>query len=301
LGDRTIISFDYAIKHVLRDKANFGILSGFLSELLERKVTVFDLLESESNKDDDEAKVNRIDLKAKIDGGEIAIFEIQCYRQADFFGKVLYGVSKAVTEQISGGGKYDIKKVYSISIAYYDLGAKSDYIFLAKMAGFKGLHTEELIRFAHPAPPADAAADIHPEYYLILPKMFDENIQNKFDGWIYTLKTSKVKSGFTASGIQEAGVKLATLKMEPAERKAYERFQEVKANEESILDTYRMDGIAEGRAEGEARGRAEERAAMKEKMNAERNGMVKKMKTENIDDVIIAKITGLTVEEIRRL
>ncbi|MDR0331524.1 MAG: Rpn family recombination-promoting nuclease/putative transposase, partial [Chitinispirillales bacterium] len=82
MSDRTIISFDYAIKYILRDKANFGILSGFLSELMERKVTVFDLLESESNKDDDEAKVNRVDLKAKIDGGEIAIFEIQCYRQA---------------------------------------------------------------------------------------------------------------------------------------------------------------------------------------------------------------------------
>ncbi|MDR0330362.1 MAG: Rpn family recombination-promoting nuclease/putative transposase [Chitinispirillales bacterium] len=286
MSDRTIISFDYAIKHILRDKANFDILSGFLSELMERKVTVFDLLESESNKGDDEAKVNRVDLKAKIDNGEIAIFEIQCYRQADFFGKVLYGVSRAVTEQISVGGEYDIKKVYSISIAYYDLGAKSDYIFLAKMAGFKGLHTEELIRFARPAPPADATADIHPEYYLILPKMFDENIQNKFDEWIYTLKTSKVKSEFTASGIQEAGVKLATLKMEPAERKAYERFMEVKANEESILNTYKRDGIAEGIAEGTRKKAIE---------------IARKMKANGKDENEIAEFTDLSAEEIRGL
>ncbi|MDR0331237.1 MAG: Rpn family recombination-promoting nuclease/putative transposase, partial [Chitinispirillales bacterium] len=95
MGDRAIISFDYAIKRMLRDKANFGILSGFLSELLGRNVFVLELLESEGNKDDEEAKLNRVDLKAKIDGGEIAVFEIQFYRQIDFFGKILYGVSRA--------------------------------------------------------------------------------------------------------------------------------------------------------------------------------------------------------------
>ena len=38
--ERTIISFEYAIKYILRDKANFDILSGFLSELLKRQVSV---------------------------------------------------------------------------------------------------------------------------------------------------------------------------------------------------------------------------------------------------------------------
>jgi predicted transposase/invertase (TIGR01784 family) len=120
--------------------------------------------------------------------------------------------------------------------------------------------------------------------------MFDENIQNKFDEWIYTLKTSKVKSEFTASGIQEAGIKLDMLKMEPAERKAYERFREVKANEESILNTYKMDGIAEGEARGEARGRAEERAAMAKKMKAKGKGVNE-----------IVEFTGLTADEILKL
>ncbi|MDR0331059.1 MAG: hypothetical protein LBH93_05075 [Chitinispirillales bacterium] len=142
------------------------------------------------------------------------------------------------------------------------------------MAGFKGLHTEELIPFAQQASPAGAAADIHPEYYLILPRMFDENIRNKFDEWIYTLKTSKVKSEFTASGIKEAGVKLDMLKMEPDERKAYERFQEVKANEESILNTAVHD---------------------------ERIKIAKKMKAGGMDAITTAKLTGLTVEEIRIL
>jgi len=68
--DRTIISFDYAIKTILRQKANFGILSGFLSELLGKKVVVKEILESESNKIDPKDKINRLDLKAKSAKGK---------------------------------------------------------------------------------------------------------------------------------------------------------------------------------------------------------------------------------------
>ena len=49
--ERTIISFDYAIKYLLRDKANFDILSGFLTELLKRQVSVQEILESQANTD----------------------------------------------------------------------------------------------------------------------------------------------------------------------------------------------------------------------------------------------------------
>ena len=49
----TLIRFDWAIKKLLRDKANFGILEGFLSELLGYDVFIIEVLESESNKDDE--------------------------------------------------------------------------------------------------------------------------------------------------------------------------------------------------------------------------------------------------------
>src|SRR5215469_11541663 len=105
--DREIITFDYAIKNILREKANFGILEGFLSELLGRKVTVINILESEGNKDAPELKVNRVDLKAQVDDGEIAIFEIQFSDMYDFIGKMLYDASKAIVEQVKAGGDYD--------------------------------------------------------------------------------------------------------------------------------------------------------------------------------------------------
>jgi hypothetical protein len=48
---RKLISFDWAIKRILRSKANFEILEGFLSELLKEDITILEVLESESNKD----------------------------------------------------------------------------------------------------------------------------------------------------------------------------------------------------------------------------------------------------------
>lgn len=48
--NRTYVSFDWAIKKILRDKANFAILEGFLSELLLIDVKIQEILESEANK-----------------------------------------------------------------------------------------------------------------------------------------------------------------------------------------------------------------------------------------------------------
>jgi len=47
---KKLIRFDWAIKTILRNKKNFSILEGFLSELLGTDVKIQELLESESNK-----------------------------------------------------------------------------------------------------------------------------------------------------------------------------------------------------------------------------------------------------------
>ena len=37
---RTLVSFDWAMKSILRDKANFDVLEGFLTTLLNQEITV---------------------------------------------------------------------------------------------------------------------------------------------------------------------------------------------------------------------------------------------------------------------
>ena len=48
---RKLISFDWAMKRLLRSKANYEVLEGFLSELLKDDLTIVEILESESNQE----------------------------------------------------------------------------------------------------------------------------------------------------------------------------------------------------------------------------------------------------------
>ena len=65
------IRFDWAIKRLLRQKANFGVLEGLLTVLLGEEVKIIELLESESNQQTIDDKFNRVDIKAKNSKGEI--------------------------------------------------------------------------------------------------------------------------------------------------------------------------------------------------------------------------------------
>ncbi len=73
---RSLISFDWAMKSILRQKDNFAILEGFLFDLLKEDITIVELLESESNKNSREDKMNRVDLKAKDSKGREIIVEL---------------------------------------------------------------------------------------------------------------------------------------------------------------------------------------------------------------------------------
>ena len=60
-----IVRFDWVIKNLLRSKANFCILEGFLSELTNQDMQVLELLESESNKAARGLKFNRVNVLIK--------------------------------------------------------------------------------------------------------------------------------------------------------------------------------------------------------------------------------------------
>ena len=70
------IRFDWAAKKILRDRKNFDILEGFLSELLNEDFKIEGLLESESNPEEQNEKFNRVDLYAENSKGEHIIIEI---------------------------------------------------------------------------------------------------------------------------------------------------------------------------------------------------------------------------------
>lgn len=50
---------------MLRDKANFAVLEGLLTVLLEEPIHILEILESEGNQQSEDDKFNRVDIKAK--------------------------------------------------------------------------------------------------------------------------------------------------------------------------------------------------------------------------------------------
>jgi hypothetical protein len=81
---RPLISFDWAIKRLLRQKANFGILEGFLTELLQQEINVKSIPESETNKQREDDKTSRVDILCENSNEELMLIELQYYAELDF-------------------------------------------------------------------------------------------------------------------------------------------------------------------------------------------------------------------------
>ena len=101
------IRFDWAMKRLLRNKANFAVLEGFLTTLLRDRIKIQKLLESESNQEEEFDKYNRVDLLAEDSKGTLLLIEIQNNNEYAYFQRMLFGTSKLVTEYINRGEGYD--------------------------------------------------------------------------------------------------------------------------------------------------------------------------------------------------
>ena len=247
-----LVRFDWAAKRILRDKANFGVLEGLLTVLLNEKIVINQILESESNQNFRDDKFNRVDIKALNSKGEIIIVEIQLTRELYYLERILFGVSKAITEHITLGSKYDsVKKVYSINILYFDLGKGADYLYHGKTS-FVGVHTGDKLQVNTKEKDAISMRtpeNIFPEYYIIRVNEFNKVATTPLEEWISYLKDGQIDENTTAPGLAEARQKLQYLKMTKEERQDFDRYIDAVMSQNDVLDTAKMEGRAEGRAE----------------------------------------------------
>jgi len=291
--ERTYICFDWALKRLLRDKANFDVLEGFLSTLLNTTIKIQKLLESESNKDRDDAKMNRVDILAEDKDGELLLIEVQGESEYAYFQRILFGASKLVTEYIDSGQNYsNVKKVYSINIVYFDLGQGKDYVYHGKTE-FRGIHNNEILQlstFQRQQFGVDEVYKLYPEYYILKVNDFNRWSKVPLEQWIYFLSTSDIPEDADAPGLKAAREKLRLSKMTKEEQAAYRRYLDNRV----ILADQIFTAKGEGRLEGKAEGRAEGRAEGHEED-------ARRMKADNMPIELISKYTGLTVDEIEKL
>ena len=291
---RKLISFDWAMKRLLRSKANFEILEGFLSELLNENIAILEILESESNKESAHDKFNRADLKVKNSVGEIIIIEVQYEREHDYLQRMLYGTSRVITEHQQEGDAFsNLAKVISVNILYFDLGHGSDYIYHGTTS-FTGIHNHDQLQLSNRQQKLYGKEQVYhlfPEYYLLRINNFNDVATNSLDEWIYFLKNEEIKDGFKAKGIQKAKKAFSLLNMSEKERLAYERYQYELSYQASLTESNYGLGRLEGKEEGRVEGREEG-----EKCKA--LDVAFKMKQRGVALEDIMAITGLTKEEI---
>ena len=277
------------MKRLLRSKANFGILEGFLSELLFEDIKIEEILESESNKDTLEDKYNRVDIKVKNSKGEIILIEIQYGRELDYMHRMVYGTSRVITEHMDEGDAYSkVVKVISVNIIYFDFGDGDDYIYKGTTS-FVGMHNNSILKLNPKQAElykTDRIDEIYPEYFVIKVNNFDENAKDRLDEWIYFLKTEKIESNFKAKGLKEAKKKLDIMKFDETERANYERFKKYLHDQASAWESTYVIGEIMGQKRGE-KNKAIEIA---------KNLLIAKMEL-----AFISKNTGLTIEDIEKL
>ena len=87
------------------------MFEGFLTVLLKERVKIVELLESESNQQNEDDKFNRVDIKAKNSNGEIILVEIQQSEEYYYLQRMVYGVAKTITEHITKGEKRKAKRL----------------------------------------------------------------------------------------------------------------------------------------------------------------------------------------------
>ena len=282
---KKLIRFDWAVKKLLRNKANFVVLEGFLSELLFDAITINSILESEGNQEMEDDKYNRVDILTKNSKNELIIVEIQNTYEIDYFQRMAYGVAKALTENLNMGQTYsEIKKVISINIVYFDLGQGKDYIYKGT-TNFQGLHENDTLHLSNKQKKTfvkQTVADIFPEYYIIKVNQFNDVAKDTLDEWIYFLKNNEVKDEFKAKGLAEAKEVLDIMRLNKEQQYGYNRYLDylhVKASEVLSLQI-----------------EAEDKIRKDEKIKFAKKLIKRKLTNEEI-----AEDTGLTVEQIEQI
>jgi len=283
-----LVSFDYAIKYLLKDKGDYDIVEGFISTLISscgyKPIKIKALLESASNKESKELKSSIADLVVEDDTGNKYIVEIDRSYTSLFLHKACFNSSRLIVDSISSNDDYStIKKIIHINLLYFPFGNIKAPLHYGKTIFHEidRVHPQSL----HIADLGMKFFDTHnifPEYFVISVPLFNDVIKDELDEWLYMMKHSEVKKDFKSPYMKKVADRLNILKMSPADRKEYTSYRNESLKERDYIVSAEEKGKAEGKTERDIE---IARAMLLDGDSADK----------------VAKITGLAVLEIEKL
>jgi len=288
-NNKSLVSFDYAIKYLLKDKGDYSIVEGFISALLKTKgykdVKIVALLETESNKEDSKSKRSLADLIVEDEDHHKYIIEIERNVKDSFIHKSLFNTSRLIVDNLAQREDYtQIIKIFHISLLYFPIGNGNGAIYHGKTIIHEIETNDKLavhIKNQETSEEFDAT-DILSEYFYISVPLFNDRFEKEIDDWLHVMKYDEVPQNYHSPYMKQVAEKLSILKMTPEERSNYSYYQKKLYND--------RDELQAAEARGEARGEEKKAIAMAKKML---------MKNKSIDEIV--EFTDLTKEQIEKL
>lgn len=299
----SLVSFDFAIKYLLKDKSNYDIIEGFVSAVLKtqgyKPVKIIALLDTESNKEEYSQKKSLADLIVEDTDHQKYIIEIERQEAKTFVHKSCFNTSRLIADQVPSGEDYcKIKKIFHISILYFGVGDGPIYhgqtiIRELETQQKLSVHIENETKTA-----TYDATNIFPEYIFISVPNFDNKIRKEIDEWLYVMKNDEVKPEFKSPYMEKVAEKLSVLKMTTEMRNEYINYRKQVATFKDAVDTAEERGEKRGLKKGEKIGMEKGEKRGIEKRNIQ---LAQDMLAKNMDIKIIEELTGLSINKIKEL
>jgi len=292
-----LISFDYAIKYLLKDKGNYSIVEGFISALLKTKgykdVKIIALLETESNKEGSKSKRSLADLIVEDEDRNKYIIEIERNVKDSFIHKSLFNTSRLIVDNLAQREDYtQIVKVFHISLLYFPIGSGKGSVYHGETIIHEVENGDKLsVHIENPETQKSYdALNILPEYFFISVPLFNDRLEKEIDDWLYIMKHDEVPSIIHSEYMSKVAQKLSILKMTPEEREEYSYYQKKLYSDRDEIAAAESRGVENGIVKGKKEGR-EERNTEIARMMLEDNESIEK----------ISKFTGLSIREVKNI
>jgi predicted transposase/invertase (TIGR01784 family) len=281
---------DFGFKKLFGEEANKDLLIDFLNAVMPLESPIAELTFSKSEQLPD----NPTDRKAVFDiacvgkNGESFTVEMQKAKQLWFKDRALFYTSFPILRQGQRGNwNFKLNPVFLVAILDFEYDEEEERRRLDRHVQLKdqdGVPFSKTLQMV----------------FLQMP-LFDKavsELKTQKDKWLFFLKNlesfEEIPQILREPVFEKAFATAEYVNYPPALQEAYQNDLKAYRDNINVLDTARIEGEAIGEARGEAKGRTE--GGVQKTLEIARN-----MKQEGFDPAIIAKITGLTLDEIKRL
>ena len=283
---------DYFVRYFFTDKGGEKVLLDFINAVMisanMKTFKAVEILNPFNLKKNYSDKETIVDVKCITKNGTIVIIEVQLSGNSRFPERILYYWASNYSKLLRKGEGYeDLTPVISINLLNFNLNKKDSNVHSCYMiydTKNKRLLTDHL------------------QIHIIELKKFNfknNSLSKDLNYWLGFFTTKNMEE-YMSDIVKEKPI------MEEAHKRynnfirsrlmmsEYEKKEIYQYDKQIMLKDERREGIKEGMKKGKLEG-------LKEGRIAGQISMAKSMKTKNLDINLISEITGLTIDEIKKL